>query len=380
METADIVIAGAGVLGLACALELRRRGARVVVVERGQPMQEASWAAAGMLAAYDPENPSALLALAAHSQALYDGFLRSVEALSGISVAYRTQETLQQLSDALPLPTSTQYRQLTPAQAERRLPGLSSGGHRFLLLPERSLDPRDLCLAMPLAARAAGIEIRTGAAVRSVSHTGSGVRVEMDDGQIEAGFYLNCMGAWAGTLQGDAADAGTAIAPRKGQMAVVRLPQGAGLPSVIRSRQVYLVPRGDGRVVVGATVEEAGFDKRIVPEAVDALLTPAAVLWPALRQAVIVDRWAGLRPGTADDLPLIGVWGTGVSAEETLGAPARCFIAAGHFRNGILLAPATADVVGSLIAGEPPQVALEAFAPDRGRTRRSCDKHFTAAL
>jgi glycine oxidase len=385
--TADIIVAGAGVIGLACALELRRRGANVIVLERGQPMRESSWAAAGMLAATDPENPSALRELAVHSQELYDGFLRHIEALSGIAVPYRSHETLQQLvrDHPLPIPHLPHHRELSPAEAERHLPGLASGNHRFLLLPERSLDPRDLCLAMPLAARAAGIEIRSGVAVRSVSLMSAGVRIEADDGGVEAGSYLNCMGAWAGAPEygfcQETPDAGTAIAPRKGQMAMVRMPRARDLTCVIRSKQAYLVPRGDGRVVVGATVEDVGFDKQVVPQALEALLGQAAALWPALSEAPIVDRWAGLRPGTTDDLPLIGRAEAGLAGRRRMGgATARCFIAAGHFRNGILLAPATADVVASLIAGEPPRVALEAFAPDRAGKPDLCDKLFTAAL
>jgi glycine oxidase len=158
------------------------------------------------------------------------------------------------------------------------------------------------------------------------------------------------------------------------------MPTAHDLACVIRSKQAYLVPRGDGRVVVGATVEDAGFDKQVVPQALDALLGQAAALWPALCEAPIVDRWAGLRPGTTDDLPLIGKVDTGAAGRGSGGATARCFIAAGHFRNGILLAPATADVVASLMAGEPPRVALEAFAPDRAGKPESCDKLFTAAL
>lgn len=393
-------------------------------------MQEASWAAAGMLAACDPENPAALLPLAAHSQELYDAFLQRIEALSGLPVPYRTQETLQQFPASRTLPSCPRGRWLSAAEAERHLPGLASGGHPFLLLPERSLDPRDLCLAMPLAAQAAGIEVRAHAAVRSVSPLREGVQVEAEHGRVRAGAYLNCMGAWAsgpepaphhGVPYQEGPVGGAAIAPRKGQIAVVRLPQGSDLTSVIRSKEVYLVPRGDGRVVVGATVETAGFDKQVVPEALAALLARAAVLWPSIREASLMDQWAGLRPGTADDLPLIGssigssMVGSSTIASSTIGSStigssrigistigdssnsgagkaakdsvpgdtesgARCFIAAGHFRNGILLAPATADVVASLIEGTQPRVALAAFAPHRGDRPQSCDKLFTAAL
>ena len=349
-------------------------------------MRESSWAAAGMLAAHDPENPSALLGLAEHSRSLYDGFLRRVEALTGTTIPYRTSETLQEVDAAdargLGRTASGGGTLLSAAEAERANPGLRGGRTPFLLLPEHSLDPRDLCTALPRAAVASGVELRSLTTVLSVDAVRDGVRVTMaaNAGHTEtlhANCFLNCAGAWAAQLDRpmNASQSPPTIRPRKGQMLTMRLAQAGSLQKVIRAKDIYLVPRGDGRVVMGATVEEAGFDKQAVPAAMEMLRARATRLWPAIAEATAVDSWAGLRPGTADDLPLIGM-----SDAASGGPAARCFIAAGHFRNGILLAPGTADAIARLIAGEAPHVDLRAFAPDRFAAMPACDKRLTTAL
>jgi glycine oxidase len=137
-------------------------------------------------------------------------------------------------------------------------------------------------------------------------------------------------------------------------MIKVILQEPAQLQHVLRTSEIYLVPRGEGRIVIGATLEEAGFDRQVEPAAVESLLARAAHLWPAAGRAQIVDSWAGLRPGTSDDLPLIG------SADA-----ANCWLATGHFRNGILLAPATGLIVRQLLEGTAPQIPLDAFAVER---------------
>ncbi len=364
MTTVDVLIAGAGIIGLSCALELRARGCRVTVLDRDQPMRGASWAAAGMLAAHDPENPAALLPLAERSLALYGAYLDRVRALSGHPVPLRTTTALQAIAPHAP--ASHAGRLLSPADALALLPGLRTAGtYRFLELAEASLDPRDLCHALPLAAVAAGVVLHAGVAVEEVIAAEDAVEVRTAAGSFSAGAFLNCCGAWASQLQPsqlqepspedpDAASAQTAVVfPRKGQMAVVGVDP-AALPIVLRSPEIYLVPRGDGRVVVGATVENAGFDTAVHSETLHALLARAASLWPPIADAPILDSWAGLRPATEDGLPLLG----------RLQTP-RCFVAGGHFRNGILLAPATADVMAEWITGHAPAIDLAPFSPGR---------------
>jgi glycine oxidase len=142
------------------------------------------------------------------------------------------------------------------------------------------------------------------------------------------------------------------------------------LTRVLRSPEIYLIPRGDGRIVIGATVEDAGYSKQVEPEALALLRRRAARLWPPASDALQLDSWAGLRPGTADALPVIG----------------RCegdnlqFVATGHFRNGILLAPGTANVIADLVCGRMPAIDLAPFAPHRASVSAACDKHFAAAL
>ncbi len=313
MRTEDVIVAGGGIIGLSIALELARSGRRVRVLEKGRVMSEASWAAAGMLAAHDPEHPAALADLAVLSEELYPEYLRLIEELSGRCVPLRTRRAL--------------------------IRGIRSE----VWMDEASLDPRDLCTALPLAARTAGVEILEDTEVLSVASEDGSVDVSSLRGVLQADAFVNCCGAWA-----------EGVEPYKGQMLTVRLPQPVALDHVLRSREVYLVPRGDGRVVIGATVERAGFDRRVEPAALERLRERAAALWPPIAGATMVESWSGLRPGTDDSLPLIG--GT---------RQARCWMATGHFRNGILLAPGTALVIRQLLQGVRPAVPLDAFAPGR---------------
>jgi glycine oxidase len=175
-------------------------------------------------------------------------------------------------------------------------------------------------------------------------------------GTASAGAFVNCCGAWAGSVRhsGQEHSPAAAVEPRKGQMIAVRVPPPLDLPYVLRSPEIYLVPRGRGLIVVGATVERAGFDRRVEPMVVERLRALGAELWPPIASAPVVESWSGLRPGTIDELPLIG----------SAGLP-HCWIATGHFRNGILLAPATGLVVRQLLQGTPPEVPLDAFLPGR---------------
>jgi glycine oxidase len=350
VETVDVIVAGAGIIGLTIALELAQSGYSVRVLERGQAMSEASWAAAGMLSAEDPEHPAELNELAALSIRLYPEFLSMVERLSGHSVRLRTQGTLMTTHGKFHHNDTPTCYSISADEAERRVPGLAAAGRHFLWLEEASLDPRDLCVALPLAVAAAGAALQQETEVLAVtSHSGS-VEVRTRRGTVTAGAFVNCCGAWAAEVQPLAAE----VEPRKGQMLTVRLPPPLDLAYVLRAPDVYMVPRGAGQIVIGATVERVGFDRRVEPMVVEMLHSQAVELWPPIASARVVESWSGLRPGTPDGLPLIG----------SAGQP-HCWVATGHFRNGILLAPATALIVRQLLQGRPPAVRLDAFSPGR---------------
>lgn len=344
MSTRDVIIAGGGIIGLSTALELAGSGLRVTVLERGQAMTEASWAAAGMLAAHDPENPSALRALSDFSISLYPGYLDTLEHLSGIKIALRTNGTLQGSE-----PGHTFTNNLSSAEITQLLPELKTSNRSFLWLDEHSLDPRDLCAALPKAAVAAGITLMEQSSVTHIRHHASSVEVSTPQTTYSAQHFINCCGAWAGAISNL-----PSIEPRKGQMVTVRLSPRHQLPYVIRMPELYLVPRGDGRVTIGASVERAGFDKSVQETTIQMLLHDAANVWSPVADSQIIETWAGLRPGSSDALPVMDACG-----EQN------CWIASGHFRNGILLAPATARVMRQLVLGETTGVDISSFQCSR---------------
>jgi glycine oxidase len=358
VETVDVIVGGAGIIGLSAALELARNGFRVRVLEKGRAMSEASWAAAGMLSANDPDHPAELSQFAALSIRLYPEYLSVVERLSGRPVPVRTQATVvtsRMGSEFHPNETRV-CPALSVQEAERRIPGLATKGRSFCWMEEPSLNPRDLCAALPLAAAAAGVELQEGTEVLAVASRDGAVEVETQSGTVSAGAFVNCCGAWAGGVRqpGLPHPPAAVVEPRKGQMIAVQLPRPLDLQYVLRSPEIYLVPRGEGLIVIGATVERAGFDRRVEPLIMERLRAEAAALWPPIASAPLVEGWSGLRPGTPDELPLIG----------SAGQP-HCWLATGHFRNGILLAPATGVIVRQLLQGKPPEISLDAFLPGR---------------
>jgi glycine oxidase len=368
-QARHIAIAGGGIIGLSCALVLRSRGLEITVLEAGEAAKEASWAAGGMLAAEDPENPPALLSLSRYSRSLYPEFLQEIEALSGQHVSLRTHETVQILREQMPehAPTASTGVLLSREEARDLIPELGDTEDRYLLLKEASLDPRELCASLRSAVLAAGVQLREQERVVSARVEGESVLLTTEHRALQADALVNCCGAWAPSL-----DPSLEVVPRKGQMLVLAQPEGAPLLNrVLRSPEVYLIPRGDGRIVVGATVEDAGYSKQVEPKALALLRRRAARLWPPAASALQVDGWAGLRPGTADGLPVIGRYTDGNNLR---------FVAAGHFRNGILLAPGTAHAIADLVCGEMPAIELAPFAPHRASLSPACDNHFAAAL
>ncbi|MEA2257370.1 MAG: glycine oxidase [Acidobacteriaceae bacterium] len=350
METAEVIVAGGGIIGLSTALELARHGFQVRVLEKGRAMSEASWAAAGMLSPHDPAHPPELARLAELSTCLYPEYLSTVEGLSGRSVRLRTQAAIStDEEDGTSVAISAE-------EARRRVPGLATEGRSFHWVEEVSLDPRDLCAALPLAVSAAGVVLQEGTEVLSVRGHADSVEITTSRGPMTADAFVNCSGAWAAGIQHPdlLRPPAAGVEPWKGQIFTVRVEPPLDLAYVLRSPEVYLVPRGGGNIVVGATIERVGYDRRVDPLTIRRLQAQAAELWPPIASAPVVESWTGLRPGTSDGLPVIG----------SAGEP-RCWVATGHFRNGILLAPATGLIVRQLLQHSQPAVGIEAFAPGR---------------
>lgn len=352
MKSWDVIIAGGGIIGLALSLELRKRGASILVLDKAEPGQEASWAAGGMIANCGDENPAALKPLANSSAALYPEFVAEIEDASGIRVDLRANGTLffpapgqnlQDIPGAQPLPAP--LPQLEPDLAA------CHGDRPVVFLAERSLGPRLLVEATLKAARHRGIEIKHGEEALSVYiEQGLACGVITTKTSYAAAKVVNCAGAWAGMI----APYEFPTRPVKGQMVSFVMPKRNLLQHVVRSPEIYLIPRSDGRLLAGATVEEAGFDKRTVPETIQRLEQAALAMLPALKGARILEAWAGLRPGTPDNLPILG-------ATPVPGY----YVATGHFRDGILLAPVTAKLMTQLMFGEPVEADLSCFSASR---------------
>jgi glycine oxidase len=341
VKTWDVIIAGAGIIGVSVALELRERGAEVLVLDKGEPGREASSSAAGMLAAADPETPLSLRPLAAASARLFPEYVRNLVSSSGIAVDFRRQGAIIFLEGSA---APTEYRKLSLEELRRTEPALQAGRHAPFFVQEDSVDPDLLMQAALQTAKNCGIEVRRHTSVQELQPQKTQIEARTSAGSYLASAVVNCRGAWSGAP----------VKPRKGQMLYLR-PQKTGLlEHVVRAPEVYLVPRSSGKILVGATVEDAGFDKGVQPEVIQMLHSAAARYLPELALAVATESWAGLRPGSPDDLPLIG-------PTEVPGI----FVASGHFRNGILLAPITAQIMADLITGKALNTNITAFSPGR---------------
>jgi glycine oxidase len=350
MQHPDIYIAGAGIIGLSLALELHHRGLRVTVLDRGTPLAEASTAAAGMLAAADPDNPQQLRPLADLSLSLYPAFLDRLHTLSGLRVPFHTRTTLQ----ALPPHITAAANILTADDLTHLIPALIPGDHRFILLDEHSLDPRELAAALLAAVQSTTINLRPHTAVLSTQSLPGSIEIRTTAGTLHAAELIDCTGAWANTSLPN-------ITPRKGQMLSVSLPPTSPLNIVVRTPNIYIVPRTTNssaiRAIIGATIEDAGFDKTVHSNDIARLRSLAAALLPVLADAPQLESWAGLRPATPDGLPKLGY----------LPDRPHHHFATGHYRNGILLAPATAHLVAQTVLGEPTSLDLSPFSPARFR-------------
>jgi glycine oxidase len=346
----DVIVIGAGIIGLSMARELRKQGASLLVVERGEPGHEASHAAGGMLANCGDETPGVLQTLATASAEIYPEFVHELEDESGEKVDLRSQGTLLFPQEGHSHQHILGASELTQPLSEIE-PALNASRREVVFLKERSVCPRALTHAAWKAAKHRGIDFATGSAVVSVNVADGRVAgVTTDKTSYLTGKVVNCAGAWAGTIGPYAFP----TRPVKGQMVCFVQPKRETLKHVVRSPEIYLIPRSDGRLLAGATVEEAGFDKRTVPDTIQKLRRAAIEMLPALQETRVLEDWAGLRPGTPDGLPILG-------ETPTPGY----YVATGHFRDGILLAPITASVMSQLMSGKDVGYDLEPFSAER---------------
>jgi glycine oxidase len=371
MSHPDAVVLGGGIIGLACARELAGAGLRVTLLERLHQGAGASKAAAGMLAPlYDAAAEPAFLAACRASRDLWTEWAPALEAEAEIEVDYDRSGALEIALDdageeALERTAGAARRlgepcdEISAADLRHRTPGVAAELRRALLLSgEHRVDNIRVCGALAAACERRGVSLRYAVRILEIRRSGRGdalaVRIETHAGPLETGLLVLAAGAWSGGLPGLPR---LPVRPVRGQMALLA---GVDWPwrGIARSREVYMVRRGDRELVVGATVEEAGFDSHPTVAGIGGLLDLARRTYPGLGAARLAAVWAGLRPGTPDELPILG-WLPGWPA----------LAATGHYRNGILLAPWTAVQIARLAAAaamtSPPSAALAAFSPAR---------------
>jgi len=362
----DVAIVGAGLIGCGIAHELAKRGATVTIYDRAEPARAASWAGGGMLAPYSEEVADpAMLALCAASLRSYPAFVDDLRERTGVDAYLRHEGTLHvahddATADARDAQCAAFRRNgadasiLDRAATLAREPMLGADVRGAVYVANEShVDNRRLGRALVAACTNAGVrfERANDVALEADARRVRGIRTER--GFAAAGTVVNAAGAWAGLLEGVPASARVAVRPVAGEMLALAVPKNF-TRGLVWSQHVYLVPRDDGRLLIGATSLERDFDVRVTARGVQSLLDVALRIAPVLGTFALVETWAGLRPASHDGRPYLGA--TAIEGYV---------VATGHYRNGILLTPATAHAIAALIAGERPPVELAAFDPCR---------------
>jgi glycine oxidase len=364
--TRDVIIVGGGVIGCSIAWRLAQAGLKVTVFERGRVGCEASRAAAGMLSPQgESQTPGPFFDLCLRSRAMYRSFAEELNDASGIDVEYKDEGTLfvvlqgeddeekttwaaWQLEAGLPLEhvSADDLRKIEPAVTE-------SAARAIFLPQEHQVENRRVMDALEVAMKRAGVELIEGAEVMALATGQSRVTgVVLPGRRLDAGAVIVAAGTWSSRLL-EPLGLNVKVTPARGQMIAVK----AGaipIKRVLHSSSVYVVPRRDGRILIGATVEQAGFRKAVTVRAVRHLLSAAVELAPSLGELEVVEMWSGLRPDAIDHLPIIGPSGID-----------KLLLATGHFRNGILLAPVTAELVESIITRNHVSDELKPFGVER---------------
>lgn len=361
-----ILIVGGGVIGCATALELAKAGCAVTVLERATPGAEASGAAAGILTPLGESADTAMAKLALESWRRYPGVVRELRERTGIDVEYVTRGTVYPLitvADVRAAEARLRHdwaaeigvEAWDAADVRSRAPALATTVRGAMFVRgEHWVDNQRLVVAYAQAAVDAGVALMTGAAVSRVVVEDGHARGAIVDGEpYEADAVLLAAGAWTGEL---AASFGgrLRVEPRKGQMiALNHVPP--VLAHAIHGPDVYLIPRASGELLIGATVEKVGFQRGVTAAGISGLLTSAIALVPGLAPLPISRTWAGFRPWAPDSLPILGPW-PGIDG---------LFVATAHYRNGILLAPITAQLMAEWMTHGSPSLDVKDFLPSR---------------
>ena len=356
MPSHDAIILGAGVIGLSLARRLQLSGLKVLIIEKHEPASESTYAAGGMIASCDPHIADSLKPLIAASAEMYPDFIREIEFESDEATDLRATGTIAWFEhDERPGCDSAHRLSIDEL---RRIEPLLPPRDGAWFLPERSVDPRALGRVLVKSAKRIGVDLVTGSPALEVLNTNArAAAVRTPHATYSADVIVNCAGAWAAKI----APIEIPTRPIKGQMVSVVPASEAPhhhpmIQHVVRTPDVYIVPRSDGRILLGATVEDVGYDKRVDPDTIQKLHRAGIDAAPALASMRIHEAWAGLRPGSPDNLPILG--------ETSLPG---YFAATGHYRDGIMLAPITAHLLSQLICGRAPDCNLQPFSPSRFR-------------
>jgi glycine oxidase len=367
MAAPSVAVIGGGIIGCATAQELARRGCRVTLLERASPGAEASSAAAGLLSPLGPApEPGPFHRLAIESWRLYPGVAAELRDLTGVDVEHMTAGTLYPLHSAREIEAARQRRSW-PLAGEFGIEVVEGGELRalepalakdvsaaLLVRGDHWVNNQRLVTAYAAAAAARGVTVRPGAEVSRILVEGARVRGVLADGEaVHADSVLLAAGAWSGPL---AASIGLRlpVAPVRGQMlAVDNVPP--LITHALHGDEIYVVPRPSGEILIGATVEHAGFVRAVTPDGLGSLIAAGVALVPELGRRPVTRSWSGFRPWVPDGQPVLGPW-PGVAG---------LFVATAHYRNGILMAPITAALLTRCIVDGDTPDSLTPFRPDR---------------
>lgn len=362
----DVLIVGGGVIGCSIALKLAEAGCKVSVVERGRIGCEASSAAAGMLSPQaDALRPDEFFALGIKSRTMYKDFVAHLHELSGIDAQLRDEGTIfvsiENLKDhaddwtAWQIEAGLKIEKLNANELFKSEPAVTKAATRAFFIPEdHQVDNRLLMQALNVAVRQVGIEVIEGVEVTSLIVEDNRIKgVACGDTKLYADTVLIAAGCWTGKLLEPIGLTAKTI-PAHGQMIALH---STAIRHVLHSSRIYFVPRNDGRLLIGATIEYRGFEKMNTAQGIYSLLDAAFELVPELSTAEIVETWSGLRPDTVDHLPILGQ--TGID---------NLWLATGHYRNGILLAPVTAELIANSIINGREEKDLQSFSITRFET------------